>query len=206
MLFRSYTRLQSDLAGQKTIEPDSVTYGADGVQTLAHDAAKYFRDLSAGVDWTMKDLEKHAKPRACPNQQIVLAGFSQGAMVMHRVLHLLGKSSAGKQILSHVVAAVLVGDGDQVPFDHETRFGSAWRTARGVGLVLPALSGSSWAKFSPSLAPRVLRVCDFGDYVCDNLNPVVGVIPGIAIHLSYPNSKPLRKATDQAASNVLTLH
>lgn len=125
-----YSGLATDLGGSN-ISAVSVNYGADHVQTLSHDIPKYFRDLGTGVSQTMSELTKQAA--LCPEQEIVLAGFSQGAMVMHRVMHQLAATPADAPILSRVVAAVLIGDGDQVPYDNEVRDGSAWAWAEGVG-------------------------------------------------------------------------
>jgi hypothetical protein len=84
-------------------------------------------------------------------------------MVMHRVLHALGGTTAGKQILTRVAAAVLVGDGDEVPSDNQTRYGTAALNARGVAQSLRTLSHASDVKFSPALAGRVLSVCNTHD-------------------------------------------
>jgi hypothetical protein len=213
-----YSGLATDL-GSSNISAVSVKYGADHVQTLSHDIPKYFRDLGTGVSQTMSELTTQAA--LCPEQEIVLAGFSQGAMVMHRVLHQLAGAPADAPILSRVVAAVLIGDGDQVPYDNEVRDGSAWAWAEGVGQAYPKVSGSSSARFSGNLASRVIRVCNLDDIVCDTTNNtffgivispvanigglVANVAAGIAVHLSYPNSKPLLQAIQQAASNAKTL-
>jgi hypothetical protein len=198
-----YTRLSSDVGTRQSIQVNSVNYGSDHVQTLAHDIPKYFRDLSAGVNWTLADLQENAEK--CSDQQIVLAGYSQGAMVMHRVLHDLSGTAAGKRILSRITAAILIGDGDQVPFDNEIRFGSALSLAMGVGQAFPTSSGSSIEKFSGDQGPQVLRVCNLGDIVCDYWG-IFSIPAGITTHLGYTGSKPLRQATDRAAADVLTLH
>jgi hypothetical protein len=121
-----YERLAKDIDSQRTVQAASVSYGADNVRTLTHDYPKYFRDLSTGVGWVLGYLKTLAA--VCPDQRIVLVGYSQGAMVMHRVLHNLGTSGAGKQILKRVVSAVLVGDepaemGDPHPAPGALRFG-----------------------------------------------------------------------------------
>lgn len=121
-----YERLAKDIDSRRTVQAASVSYGADNVRTLTHDYPKYFRDLSTGVGWVLGYLKTLAA--VCPDQRIVLVGYSQGAMVMHRVLHNLGTSGAGKQILKRVVSAVLVGDepaemGDPHPAPGALRFG-----------------------------------------------------------------------------------
>jgi hypothetical protein len=175
-------------------------------------ASAYFENLSAGVTQAHKDLVRQAA--LCPEQEIVMAGYSQGAMVMHRVLHQLGGSSAGKQILSRIAVADLIADGDQVSFDREVMDGSAWSIAYGIGQVVPAVSGSSAAKFPDALKSRVLRVCNRGDLVCDfgtaadivflrallkDLNPK-DYQDGITIHTHYPGSRALQQADRQTVS------
>lgn len=200
-----YTGLGTDL-GASNIEPESVKYDADSVTVLAdrHDLSKYFRDLGNGVTQTLKDLKKQAT--LCPEQEIVLAGYSQGAMVMHRVLHQLGGSYAGQQILARVAAAVLIGDGDQVPFDNEIMDGSAWHIAQGVGQAFPLWSHSDPVKFSSNLRSRVIRVCNWGDVVCDFQNNPLSDAYGYHVHLHYANSKPLLQAIKQAAHDAQALN
>jgi hypothetical protein len=212
-----YNRIKSDLSGTglSLDAPVSIGYHADRVQTLLRlDFSKYFGDLAAGVAAAKASLTGHAK--ACPHQPVVLAGFSQGAMVMHRVLHDLGGTTSGRAILARIAAAVLIGDGDQVPGDREVRFGSAAGNARGIGQADRDSSHSSLAKFTASVGSRVLRVCNAHDIVCGwtNANILKCLTLGklycaaslavmVHIHLSYGNSKPLLAAADQAARNVL---
>jgi hypothetical protein len=216
-----YTQVKNAF-GPGNVQADPLNYAADPVPTLTQlqsgAAAAYFTDLSAGVTQAMTDLTKQAT--SCPSQEIVMAGYSQGAMVIHRVLHQLGGSAAGRQILSRVAAAVLVADGDQVSYDNEVMDGSAWRWAYGVGQVDRAVSGTSAAPFSGSLGSRVIRVCNRGDLVCDfgtavgedvlkayflhDLNPN-DYAKGITIHTSYPGSKPLQQAAGQAVKDAQKL-
>ncbi len=210
-VYNVLNQIKSDVGKQRTFQAKSVDYQADSVWTIFNhptDPTKYFRDLGAGVKWTMTYLGQQAQ--ACPDQQIVLAGFSQGAMVMHRVMHKLYNTQADQPILSRVAAAVLIGDGDQVPFDNEVRYGAALPTADGVGQLFPPLSHSPSATFDTSLSTVVLRVCKLGDIVCDfgtaDLGGTTTLLIGVHTHLSYPGSKPLLKAADRAAHNLLTLH
>ncbi len=204
-----YQRLAGDLGEVRSGHAESVAYAANGVQTLAHAPNQYFANLATGVNSALSILSSQA--RTCPAEQIVLAGFSQGAMVMHRVLHDLGATAAGRAILARVAAAVLVGDGDEVPHDYQTRYGTASTSARGIGQALRTISHSSAAEFSPSMTARVLSVCNNHDLVCGwtNLNLLcltdpksclVSFTAMTLIHLSYANSKPLLAAADRAAA------
>lgn len=194
-------RLLSDLGGHRTVEVFSLNYGADSaITTLPRAPHKYFNDLATGVSRTVSKLTNLASQ--CPEQQIVLAGFSQGAMVMHRVLHKLFGTAAGQRILSRLAAAILVGDGDQVPHDNEVRYGTAGKGADGIGHLYSNLSHSTDVKFPASLGARVLRVCNHHDPICD-ITPLAPWDPLLVhIHLSYPGSKPLLAAADQAARDV----
>jgi len=188
-----YAALAQDLGGTRSIQMVSVVYDTSSVLTLLTDPAQYFANLQAGVTWTFTFLSQQATE--CPNQQIVLAGYSQGAMVMHRVLHELGTA-----ILSRVSAAVLIADGDQVPNDTDvTRYGTAPLSAEGIGLLLPALSGSSTAPFSAAAGSLVLSVCNTGDIVCDaNAVPSDFNPGGVAVHLDYTGTPPVLSAAQQA--------
>lgn len=209
-VYNVLTQIKTAVGSQRTFQAASIKYAADSVWTIFDnptDPTKYFRDLGAGVTSAMNYLAQQAQ--ACPDQQIVLTGFSQGAMVMHRVLHKLYNMPADRSILSRVAAAVLIGDGDQVPIDNETNYGSALSTADGVGQLFPPLSHSSPATFDPSLSTVALRVCNLGDIVCDfgtaELGGTSTLLLGVHTHLSYASSRPLKQAAAQAARNLLAL-
>jgi hypothetical protein len=201
-------RIRTYLAGRRRVTVAAVHYGADNVETLFKDPGRYLLGLSGGVSWTTSYLAQQAG--ACPHQQIVLAGYSQGAMVMHLVLHQLSGTAAGREILARVAAAVLIGDGYQVAFDHEVRYGTAPAGAEGVGQLLAPLTGASPAKFSPAVGTRVLSVCDKYDIVCDassdgmsSLADLSHLASGLAAHLAYAGSGPLLRAADQAARDLI---
>lgn len=198
-----YSRLRADLSGLESVQGVSVRYAADSVWTLVRHRASYFKGLSDGVSATVGDLTGQAS--RCPKQRFVLAGFSQGAMVMHRALHRLGASAAGRRALGRVAAAVLIGDGDQVPRDTRVvRYGTAPLSAKGIGQQFSGLSGASAKKFSASVGSRVLSVCNEYDVVCDwsDIN-WYHIDRGIKVHLAYTGSEPVQEATDHAAGNVL---
>jgi hypothetical protein len=214
-----YTQVQNAF-GASNVQAEPLDYAADPVpsatQIRSGAVAAYFTDLSAGITQAISDLTSQAT--ACPGQEIIMAGYSQGAMVLHRVLHQLG-SAAGQPILSRVATAVLIGDGDQVPFDREVMDGSAFPFAYGVGQVDRAVSGSSSAAFSSSLGARVIRVCNRGDLVCDfgtaagedALKAGLGdldlpeYLKGVSVHVSYPGSKPLLQGAGQAVKDAQKL-
>src|SRR5262249_61456752 len=72
----------------------------------------------------------------CPASKVVLAGYSQGAMVVHRNLQALADSP-------NVAAALLVADGDRLPGDSVITIGSVTATpgkGKGVAQDWPILA------------------------------------------------------------------
>jgi hypothetical protein len=137
---------------------------------------------------------------ACPHERIVLAGYSQGAMVFHRTLQLLWNSGSANQILNRIDAAILVGDGDRVANDNTLMHGSMHPGFHGIGLDWTSQSGSSTAAFPSALGVRIHEVCNSGDYVCDQPAALIGIVT----HLGYPGSDVLADASAEAAQVVLS--
>jgi Cutinase len=120
----------------------------------------------------------------CPSTAVVLAGYSQGAMVVHRNLATL----AGSPNLS---AALLVADGDRLPADPTLNLGTANAvrgTGKGVAQDWPILAHAP-AVLPVSVGSRTISVCDRGDAVCDYDSDAQGVTANaIAVHTSYARS------------------
>jgi virginiamycin B lyase len=183
-----------DIGSGVSVKVVSVRYDSTNWQTILANTDKYFANLQAGVDWTGTYLTQQAA--GCPDQQIVLAGYSQGAMIMHRIMHQLGT-----KMLYRVMSGVVVGDGDQVPGDRVTRFGTAPLTAVGIGLSYCTLALCTHTKFSPAAGARVLSVCNTGDPVCA-LTAQDFNLRGVKVHRSYAGSRPLLAAARLAAARV----
>ena len=164
----------------QTVSRASVNYPA----TLTNYASSSAQGVSA------LKTQLASQVQACPNQKIVLAGYSQGA---HVVLDVLGGGGGGtlgpttppisSSIADHVVAVATFGDPRHVvnqPYNRGTSFrnGLFPRTSA----QLQVLSG---------LAPRIHAWCDFNDTFCDS-----GF--STAVHLTY-----LDRYQNTAASFVL---
>lgn len=118
------------------------------------------KPVAAGVRTTRQLVASQV--RSCPEQQVVLVGYAQGAAVAHRVLQRLSPAQ-----LSRVSGAVTVSD--------------PWRVKRsvvGVPLGAPAAGRGSEGVLSryakrvgdvPRTTPafRVVSVCTKGDLVCN---------------------------------------
>jgi hypothetical protein len=117
----------------------------------------------------------------CPATKVVLAGYSQGAMVVHRNLQALADSP-------NVAAALLIADGDRLPGDNVISMGSVNpRSTKTLGVAQdwPILAHAP-AKLPLSIGSRTISVCDRGDAVCDYDPDADHVSPAaVAIHTSY---------------------
>lgn len=199
------SRFLADLGGDFSVEAVSTKYPAYSAKTTLERAPNlYFTGIASGVTWTVNELKAQAS--ACPDQTIVLAGYSAGAMVMHRVIHDLisDKTKAGASVLSRVAAAVLVADGDQVPNDNEILYGTAGNGADGLGHRYVKISHTSGAKFPASLSTTVIRVCNHHDPVCDSTPDDFNLL-SFNIHTAYAGTEALYEGADQAAGNILTI-
>ena len=100
-VYAAYQRMVSDRP-DRTIAPRAVFYPAQEVQAIALNAGAYFSGLEQGV----RDVKRTLRSEAlrCPDQRLVLAGYSQGAMVMHRALQDLStaKDPAAVDILARL--------------------------------------------------------------------------------------------------------
>lgn len=117
----------------------------------------------------------------CPTTQVVLAGYSQGAMVVHRNLNSLAGSP-------NLAAALLVADGDRLPDDPTLNLGTVTAVpgaGKGVAQDWPILAHAP-APLPVSVGSRTISVCDLGDAVCD-YDPDADEVTAtaVAIHTSY---------------------
>ena len=98
----------------------------------------------------------------CPTSKVVLAGYSQGAMVVHRNLQALAASP-------NLAAVLLIADGDRRPEDPTFNLGTASgipERGKGVAQDWPILAHAP-APLAPEIAARTISVCDLNDAVCD---------------------------------------
>jgi hypothetical protein len=117
----------------------------------------------------------------CPATKVVLAGYSQGAMVVHRNLQALADNP-------NVAAALLIADGDRLPGDNVFSMGSVTAApdkGKGVAQDWPILAHAP-AKLALAIGSRTISVCDLGDAVCDYDSDAGKVTPAaVAIHTGY---------------------
>jgi hypothetical protein len=120
----------------------------------------------------------------CPTSKVVLAGYSQGAMVVHRNLQALAASP-------NLAAVLLVADGDRRPDDPTFNLGTASGIpgrGKGVAQDWPILAHAP-AALTPAIGARTISVCNLNDAVCDYNEDAddskAAYARRVAIHTSY---------------------
>jgi hypothetical protein len=184
-VYQSLLDLQRDVVRDgRTMSAEAVEYPATAVPEDGGlvDWAGFMSSVDAGT--AALGAQYAAFVQRCPTTKVVLAGYSQGAMVVHRNLHALGASP-------NLAAALLIADGDRLPEDTTINIGSVTTVpgaGKGVAQDWPILA------HAPQILPvhigsRTISVCDLGDAVCDYDPDAEEVSPvATAIHTSYATS------------------
>ena len=139
---------------------------------------KYLGSISEGITSTV-DEAKYVNAR-CPRALLILAGYSQGAMVMHQAELRLVSQRDG-DVLDQIAGTLLLGDGDRIPHAAAREFGTSAGKAEGV---------RTWLGFNSKQdipeATATANICNAGDIVCDmSLHTLMNASHGIAVHTSY---------------------
>lgn len=185
VVYQSYQELRTDLmASGKTMTAEAVVYPAAPVPLEGGIGGwmNFMDSVEAGTDATAEQFA--AFTAKCPDTKVVLAGYSQGAMVIHRNLEDLADDP-------HVAAALLIADGDRLPVDTTINLGSTAvvpSAGKGVAQEHSFLASAPTSTLPPEMGARTVSVCDVGDPVCDydatvetdSLSPAA-----LAIHRSY---------------------
>lgn len=148
-----------------------------GIARYIHDNLdKYLHSINTGIADAVSLVEDTAT--SCPNGKIVMAGYSQGAMVMHQAeLQLTGRRS----VLRRIAGTLLLADGDRAPYTHARAFGSS--APRGEG-IRTYLHGNN--RRDVELPATTANICNTGDLVCDfNLSRLTHVSQAAKVHTSY---------------------
>jgi hypothetical protein len=181
--YREYASLVQQSG--RTITAEAVNYPA--VPVPENGGALDWLGFMGSVDTGTNALAQQyqAFVAQCPTSKVVLAGYSQGAMVVHRNLIALDASP-------NLNSALLVADGDRTPVNPTIDLGTVTSVpgaGKGVTQDWPILAHAP-APLPPTIASRTVDVCDLGDAVCDynpdaedSMNPAA-----VAVHTSYARS------------------
>lgn len=183
VVYQSYLQLRSELlADGHTITAEAVQYPAAPVPLEGGLGGwlDFLGSVDDGTDATAEQFK--AFTAQCPDTKVVLAGYSQGAMVIHRNLYELADDP-------HVAAALLIADGDRLPMDTTINLGSAAvvpGVGKGVAQEHSFLASTNTSMLPPQIGARTVSVCDVGDPVCD-YDPDTTELSAadLAIHTSY---------------------
>jgi hypothetical protein len=182
IVYQSYQALQQQLAAEgRTITAEAVDYPAKDVPPDAGvgDWLDYMGSVDAGTN--ALGAQYAAFTAQCPTSKVVLAGYSQGAMAVHRNLVNIGADP-------NLAAALLIADGDRHPNDTTVNIGSASpdpEKTGGAAQDWPILAHAP-ALLPANIGVRTISVCDAGDAVCDYDPDAEEVSPtAVAIHTSY---------------------
>ena len=170
---------------------------------------KYFRSIGTGISDAVTAIRREVG--ACPGSSLVLAGYSQGAMVMHQAeLQLAAAHQAN--LLHHIAGTLLLGDGDRVPNTDATEFGTSKRSGEGVRTYLHGI-----ARHDVESSTNTANICDEEDIVCDfdprkllrDHNPlaIIAAFKHAAhVHTTYATSQGnlLKDAADWLAAKLIS--
>jgi Cutinase len=145
---------------------------------LRDNLGRYLRSIDAGIGDAVSLAEQTVS--SCPETKLVLAGYSQGAMVMHQAE--LRLAAAGRRaVLRQIAGTLLLGDGDRVPSTRAREFGSSAARAEGIRTYLHGVT-----PHDVELPARTANICNAGDLVCDfNLDRLASFSHAAKVHTSY---------------------
>lgn len=165
---------------------------AAAVYYYRHNVRKYLTSISDGISSAVSEAEYvHAH---CPAALLILAGYSQGAMVMHQAeLQLARDHKTG--VLGAIAGTLLLGDGDRVSHTRAREFGTSRARSEGIRTWLHGNSD----KDVPDPATTA-NICDAGDAVCDfGTDTIRHWKHAVSVHMSYTNKPVLVTAATWVA-------
>lgn len=163
---------------------------------LVSNLDKYLGSEHDGVAafWTAFAQARHA----CASTQFILAGYSQGAMVVHDFLNQLA-ATGYTDLQASIIGAVLIADPDRVKHAAVPELATAPNSGYGVCDVastafhVPCPAEGPLQDIDPMFQSRTVSVCGYDDAVCDTsdiigaADLITSVRYGIKVHTSYQN-------------------
>lgn len=183
VVYQTYQQVRMTVvASGRTITAEAVRYPAAPVPLEGGIGGwlDFLGSVDEGTDATAEQFE--AFTERCPDTLVVLAGYSQGAMIVHRNLY---------DIADHpqLAAALLIADGDRLPGDTTIKMGSTAYSpglGKGVAQEHSFLASTNTSPLPPAVGARTISVCDVGDPVCDYDPDSDEVSPAsVEVHTAY---------------------
>jgi cutinase len=175
--------------------------GAAALYYTQH-ARPYLASIKDGVKRTIEAAE--AQLALCPESELVLAGYSQGAMAVHQA-ELQLQREGKEDLLDAIGGTLLLGDGDRVPHSAAKLIGGAPSGGQGVQVALHGFRPGD--VFEPE---TTAEICVPGDIVCDfklrtDFGALAAYKSGAQLHSGYkdkPESVYLDRAVDWLAREM----
>ncbi len=148
------------------------------VAGLATYEATYVANYEASITGGVATMKKRAESviRKCPATQLILAGYSQGAIVAHDT-----ELQLSQDTLNHVAGTLLLADGDRAPDTAARIFGGASEGGEGIRPYLKRTG-----KTDVPLPDTTAEICIEGDIVCSfDWEHLIEAEPGAYIHTHY---------------------
>jgi len=150
----------------------------------SHGVNRFLGSIKEGVTaGTVEVLNENA---SCPETKIVLAGYSQGAIVMHKVELQLSKDHDGAALRS-IGATLLLADGDRTPNSSAREFGTSAANGQGVQTLVDKLVSADVNRGHDVMRPKTTaNICNAGDLVCNfSLGELFHFSKASQVHTSY---------------------
>lgn len=184
----------------------SISLSASSPFVDLSDPAEYLASIEIGVVNLKNSLAAHTA--SCPEARFVLAGYSQGAMVIHRALADLGAAGSPLATTQKIGAVALLADPLRQGGGTGFHLGTAPASTGGIpmegdkGLIMYLAGAVSYpdADIPSSLAAVTYSYCTADDLFCAPDFRVV-VNQGISIHSGYS----IADMTSLASSIKLTV-
>jgi hypothetical protein len=174
--YNAYRAGVLEIRPETTFKAIAVRYRALNVTYNYVDFANpgYVDSIMEGASKLYQYIHDELKPENCPNQRILIFGYSQGALSAHLAINLMERQ--GDPALSMIAGVVLVSDPARIAWGGE----SLWQgvdvddelVPAGV-VVLPsngawtgAMNSTGVAEFTPTVAARTSAICHEHDPVC----------------------------------------
>jgi hypothetical protein len=174
----------------------------------ARGITRYIASINAGIKTAKADMT--AEVARCPATRLVLAGYSQGAMVMHQAELQLASDSP---VTSRIAGTLLLGDGDRTSESRATLFGNA-RTGESLQTLSHGEGIRTWftrtaARHDVLQPATTAEICNAGDLVCDfrldNDDTPDKISAAKRVHTTYEadNGALLAKAANWLAGKII---
>jgi Cutinase len=153
-----------------------------------HNLRPFLHSIDTGIADTISLANDEVAK--CPATELVLAGYSQGAMVIHQAeLQLRSRP----RTFQRIAGTLLLADGDRVSYTRAHEFGSSLARAEGIRTYIyrsiPLLRITDLFLHSVrdvALPASTANICNAGDLVCDfNDYGLRHASQAIKIHTSY---------------------